>query len=80
MNIEKTIVVNFPEQDKETLRRMYRMVRDFDCLDISTSCISCPFYSFCGIIDYIDSDDESIREANFIKLVREKIISMCNED
>lgn len=44
MTIEKRIVVTFTEQEKETLRGMYKIVTNVDCGDVSADeCGMCPF-------------------------------------
>lgn len=76
MTIEKTYVVNFTEEDKETLRRVYRMIKNFDCDYVSTSCKSCPFHGFCGKIGFGMSNDEE----EFISKIRTTLTDCCNDD
>lgn len=66
MTVEKTIVVNFTEKDKDALRGMYEMANHCECQ--LCDCPSCPFSSFCSIATCKSNDAEE-----FIKNMREAI-------
>lgn len=63
MKIEKTIVVNFTENDKDALRAMYQLVTNssMDCGLINT-CSRCPFNGFCRIAHASANPEEFIRD------------------
>lgn len=65
MKVEKAIVVNFTEKDKDALRGMYEMAQNCECQ--LCDCPSCPFYSFCTLAtcrsDNAEEFIENIRKA-----------------
>lgn len=75
-----TTAVDFTEQDKATLRGMYRLVTNFGCGNTSIKCHSCPFASFCAQATYCLSNDPYSQEEEFINEIRKKIIDSCEEE
>lgn len=69
MTITRAIVTTFTEQDKETLRGMYKMVTNVNCGDLD-ECDKCPFEEFCKISMRADNEED------FIKEVRNRIESI----
>lgn len=65
MTVDKTVVVNFSEKDKEALYHLYKMLKSACCDNVACQC--CPWDKICEIA--FGADDE----LKFIDYVRREM-------
>lgn len=73
MKLEKKINFNLTDEEKDTLGKFYRMIKDFDC-NLIPACRNCPFDTLCGFIHRCEDEDEFLGDISnsLIKLSTEE--------